>query len=75
VATTGDFVLTADEVNPVLKALKAHGVEVTAIHNHMLEDEPRLFFMHFWGNDDPRKLAEGLRAALDRVDVRKEGAR
>jgi hypothetical protein len=68
-AITGDFVLTADEVNPVLRALRSNGVEVTAIHNHMLGDDPRLFFMHFWGNDDPQKLAKGLRAALDRVKV------
>jgi len=70
-AITGDFVLTADEVNPVLKALRASGIEVTAIHNHMLDDEPRLFFMHFWGNDDPQKLARRLRAALDRVKIKK----
>ena len=66
-AITGDFVLTADEVNPVIKALRASGIEVTAIHNHMLDDEPRLFFMHFWANDDAGKLAKGLRAALDHV--------
>jgi hypothetical protein len=68
-AITGDFVLTADEVNPVIKALRANGIEVTAIHNHMLDDEPRLFFMHFWANDDAQKLATGLRAALDQVKV------
>ena len=67
VAATGDFVLTADEVNPVLKALRAGGIEVTALHNHMLDDEPRLFFMHFWANDDAMKVAQGLRAALDKV--------
>ena len=66
-ATTGDFVLTANEVNPVIKALRTHGIEVTALHNHMLDDEPRLFFMHFWANDDARRLAAGLRAALDQV--------
>jgi hypothetical protein len=70
-AITGDFVLTADEVNPVLRALRSNGTEVTAIHNHMLDDEPRLFFMHFWGNDDPQRLAKGLRAALDQVKVGK----
>ncbi|PSC05967.1 peptidase M23 [Alsobacter soli] len=69
VATTGDFVLTADEVNPVLKALRANGIEVTAIHNHMLADEPRLFFMHFWANDEAGKVATGLRAALDKVSL------
>jgi hypothetical protein len=73
VATTGDFVLTADEVNPVLRALRANGIEVTAIHNHMLGDEPRLFFMHFWTNDDVHKVAKGLRAALDHVKTSKSG--
>jgi hypothetical protein len=71
-ATTGDFVLTADEVNPVIKALQANGVEVTAVHNHMLSDEPRLFFMHFWANDDTAKVAKGLRAALDQVKTAKQ---
>jgi hypothetical protein len=70
-ATTGDFVLTAEEVNPVLRALREHGIEVTAIHNHMLDDQPRLFFMHFWGVGEPGRLAEGLKAALDRINVAK----
>ena len=70
-AITGDFVLTADEVNPVIRAFQSNGIEVTAIHNHMLNDEPRLFFMHFWANDDAQKLAGGLRAALDQVRVAK----
>ncbi len=70
-AITGDFVLTAEEVNPVIRALRANGIEVTALHNHMLDDEPRLFFMHFWANDDALKLARGLRAALDHVKVGK----
>jgi Domain of Unknown Function (DUF1259) len=70
-ATTGDFVLTAAEVNPVLRALREHGIEVTAIHNHMLDDQPRLFFMHFWGVGEPGRLAEGLKAALDKIDVAK----
>jgi len=68
-AVTGDFVLTAKEVNPVLRALRENGIEVTAVHNHMLDDEPRLFFMHFWANDDVQKLAHGLRAALDQVNL------
>ena len=72
-AITGDFVLTADEVNPVVRALHANGIEVTAIHNHMLNDEPRLFFMHFWANDDAQKLAKGLRAALDQSQGRRRG--
>jgi biotin operon repressor len=70
-AITGDFVLTAREVNPVAKALRENGIEVTAIHNHMLGEEPRLFFMHFWANDDAQKLAKGLRAALDQVNAAK----
>jgi hypothetical protein len=73
-AITGDFVLTAEEVNPVIKALHAHGIEVTALHSHMLSEQPRLFFMHFWANDDALKLATGLRAALDHVDVKKASA-
>jgi hypothetical protein len=70
-AITGDFVLIAKEVNPVLKALRDHGIEVTAIHNHMLDDQPHLYFMHFWANDDARKLAEGLKAALAQINVAK----
>ena len=56
-AITGDFVLITKEVNPVVKALREHGIEVTAIHNHMLDDQPHLYFMHFWANDDAKKLA------------------
>jgi hypothetical protein len=70
-AITGDFVLLASEVNPVIRALQANGIEVTALHSHMLDEQPRVFFMHFWANDDARKLATGLRAALDKVDVKK----
>ena len=70
-AITGDFVLIAKEVNPVLKALRDHGIEVTAIHNHMLDDQPHLYFMHFWANDDAKKLAEGLKAALSQINVAK----
>lgn len=64
-AATGDFVLRAAEVNPVLRALRGQGIEVTAVHSHMLDEEPRLFFMHFWAVGDAGKLAEGLRSALD----------
>jgi Domain of Unknown Function (DUF1259) len=66
-AITGDFVLTDPEVNPVIKALRANGIEVTAVHSHMLSEQPRLIFMHFWANDDAIKLAKGLRAALDKT--------
>jgi len=67
-ATTGDFVLLADEVNPVVKILTENGIVVTAIHNHMLFDDPRLFMMHFWGLGDPEKLATGLKAALAKTN-------
>ncbi len=70
-AITGDFVLVAAEVNPVMRALRDHGIQVTALHSHMLEEQPRLFFMHFWGNDDAAKLAAGLRTALDKIDLKK----
>ena len=71
-AITGDFVLTADEVNPVLQTLRKNGIEITALHSHMLNEQPRLFFMHFWANDDAKRLATGLRAALDKVNVIKQ---
>ena len=67
-AITGDFVLAASEVNPVIRALRANGIEVTALHSHMLDEQPRLFFMHFWANDDAIKLAKGVRAALDKTE-------
>jgi Domain of Unknown Function (DUF1259) len=70
-AITGDFVMTANEVNPVIRALQEQDIQVSALHNHMLEEEPRLFFLHFWANDDAEKLARGLRAALDQMDVAK----
>ncbi len=68
-AITGDFVMTADEVGPVTKTLRANGIEVTALHSHMLDEQPRLFFMHFWANDDAARLATGLRAALDKMAI------
>jgi len=70
-AITGDFVLLGGEVNPVIKALRQNRIAVTAIHSHMLSEEPRLFFMHFWANDDAVKLAQGLRAALDETNSAK----
>ncbi len=70
-AITGDFVLLGSEVNPVIKALRQNGIAVTALHSHMLMEEPRLFFMHFWANDDALKLAKGLRAALDSTNSAK----
>ncbi|MEO6526350.1 MAG: DUF1259 domain-containing protein [Gemmatimonadaceae bacterium] len=70
-AITGDFVLRGREVNAVIRALRAHGIEVEALHSHMLMEEPRLFFMHFWANDDAVTLAKGLRAALDETKSKK----
>jgi hypothetical protein len=70
-AITGDFVLIASEVNPVIRALRAGGITVTALHSHMLEETPRLFFIHFWANDDAKALATTIRSALDRVNTKK----
>jgi hypothetical protein len=64
-AITGDFVMTAGEVNPIIRVLTSHGIEVVSLHSHLLEESPRLFFMHFWANDNATKLASGLRSALD----------
>ncbi len=68
-AITGDFLVTGDEVNPLIRALRANDIEVTAIHSHMLGEQPRLFFIHFWANDDAIKLARGLRAALEKTAI------
>jgi hypothetical protein len=68
-AITGDFLVTGNEVNPLIRALRAADIEVTAIHSHMLDEEPRMFFIHFWANDDAVKLARGVRAALDKTAV------
>src|ERR1700674_88279 len=68
-AITGDFVVTAEEVNPMIRALRENGIEGTAIHSHMLGEQPRLFFVHFWANDDAVKLAKGLQAALEKIAV------
>jgi hypothetical protein len=70
-AITGDFVLLGSELEPVIKALRDNGIEVTAIHNHMVNEQPRLFFVHFWANDDAKKLAQGLKAALDHINTAK----
>jgi hypothetical protein len=70
-AITGDFVLVASEVNPVARALRANGIEVTALHNHTLSDQPHLFYMHFWAHDDALKLARGVRAGLDLTNTKK----
>ncbi len=70
-AITGDFVLLASEVNPVMKTLRQHGIEVTALHSHMVDETPRLYFMHFWANDDAQKLAQGVRAAVDLANLKR----
>jgi hypothetical protein len=68
-AITGDFLVTGNEVNPLIRALRAGDIEVTAIHSHMLDEQPRLFFIHFWANDDALKLAKGVRAALEKTAI------
>jgi hypothetical protein len=70
-AITGDFVLLGSEVNPVLRTLRERGIEVTALHSHMIDDSPHLFFMHFWANDDAQRLAQALRAALDLANLKR----
>ena len=70
VATTGDFVLVADEVNPVMRELHTHGIAATALHSHMLRETPRLFFMHFWGVGSPENIGAGLKAALAKIATR-----
>jgi hypothetical protein len=69
-AITGDFVMIGKEVNPVIKALRANGIEVTALHSHMIDDSPHLYYMHFWANDDATKLAKGVRSALDKMNAK-----
>jgi hypothetical protein len=71
VAATGDFVLIETEVEPVIHVLRQNGIEITALHNHMLMEEPRLFFMHFWANDDAEKVAKGLKAALEKTNAKR----
>ena len=70
-AITGDFVLLGSEVNAVIKALTDNGIQVTALHSHMLTEEPRLFFMHFWANDDAVKLAGALHTAIEKTNSAK----
>jgi hypothetical protein len=70
-AITGDFVLLGKEVNPVLKAMRNTGIEVTALHSHMIDDSPHLFFMHFWANEDVTKLTHGLKAAIDLANLKR----
>ena len=72
VATTGDFVLTAKEVNPVISALEEHHISVTALHSHMLEEQPRLFFMHFWAADSTASVAAGIKAALGHIELKED---
>ncbi len=74
-AITGDFVLLASEVTPVLTALRQNGIDVAAVHSHMLEESPRLFFVHFWGHGDAVRLAQGLRAALARTHSAKPASK
>ena len=70
-AITGDFLVTGEEVNPLIRALRAGDIEVTAIHSHMLDEQPRMFFIHFWANDDALKLAHNVRTALETTAIAK----
>lgn len=66
-AVAGDFTMLEDEVEPVLKALIGNGIEVVALHNHMVHEQPRIFFLHYWGTGNAEQLAKGLRTALDQT--------
>lgn len=68
-AINGDFAMTADQINPVIKALQSHGIAVIELHNHMINEQPRLFYMHFWATGDAATLARGLRAGLDHIQI------
>src|SRR5437773_8206276 len=70
-AVAGDFTMLEDEVAPVIKALVENGIEVVAVHNHMVHEQPRIFFLHYWGVGDAEKLARGLKAALDQTGKKK----
>ncbi|HKA41577.1 MAG TPA: DUF1259 domain-containing protein, partial [Burkholderiales bacterium] len=70
-AITGDFVVAGDEVNPLIRTLKSGGIDVTAIHSHMLTEQPRMIFVHFWANDNALKLAKSLRSALEKTAIAK----
>jgi hypothetical protein len=70
-AVTGDFVLLGSEVDPAMRELRGHGIEVTALHSHMIGEQPTIYFMHFWGVGLATQLATGLRAALDRTNVQR----
>jgi hypothetical protein len=70
-AITGDFLVTGNEVNPLIRALRAGDIEVTAIHSHMLDEQPRMFFIHFWANDDAERLARNVRTALETTAIAK----
>ena len=66
-AVAGDVAMLESEVQPVLKALRAHGLDVVAIHNHMINSRPVIIFLHYWGRGSAEKLATGFRSALDEL--------
>jgi hypothetical protein len=72
-AINGDFAMTQDEINPVIQALRENGIEALPLHEHLIYEEPTLYYMHFWADDDAAKLARGLRAALDKTNSTTEG--
>lgn len=70
-ATTGDFMLIGKEVDPVMRTLRQSGIEITALHTHMVDEQPTLYFLHFWGVGDSAKLASALRGAMDKTNVQR----
>jgi hypothetical protein len=71
-AVSGDFAMLENEVAPVIKALIENNIEVVAVHNHMVHEQPRIFFLHYWGVGTAEQLAEGLRAALDQTGKKQQ---
>jgi hypothetical protein len=63
----GDIAMQGPEVNPVIQTLRRHGIKVVALHNHMLDEDPRIFFLHYWGTGKPQNLAQAFRDALDQL--------
>lgn len=72
-AVAGDFAMLEDEVTPVIKALIENGIEVVAVHNHMVHEQPRIFYLHYWGTGNAQQLAKGLKAALNETGKKQDG--
>src|ERR1700741_4736643 len=72
-AVAGDFTMLENEVAPVIKAFVENGIEVVAVHNHMVHEQPKIFFLHYWGVGNAEQLAKGLKAALEQTGKKQSG--